>query len=103
MAAPEPNPEHTPDPDDFWALPPDGSANVMDDERWERLLQQPGVIVHYRNEELAKTPLRPIRTVGHISIEELRWLMGREPYGDEDDAWFSGVDDDPNDSSPGSR
>ena len=75
----------------------------MDEDRHQRLLQMPGVVVHYRNEELANTPLRPIRTVGHISIEELRRLMGREPYGDEEDAWFSGEDEEPTESSNGSR
>ncbi len=103
MAAPKPNSDRSLHPDDFWALPPDGSANVMDEERHQRLLQMPGVVVHYRDEELATTPLRPIRTVGHISIEELRRLMGREPSGDEDEAWFSGEDEEPTESSPSAR
>jgi hypothetical protein len=102
MAAPKPNPERIPDTDDFWTLPPDGSANVMDEERHQRLLQMPGVVVHRRDPNASLPPPTPIRTVGHITVEELRRLLGREPYGDEDDVWFQGEDDEPTESPTGS-
>lgn len=87
MAAPKPDPAPPPEPDDFWTLPPDGSANVLDDARWERMLRLPGVVVHRRNDELANRPITPIRTVGHMSIEEPRRLLGREPDDDWDNEW----------------
>src|SRR5215207_11258595 len=80
MAAPKPNPDRSLDPDDFWALPPDGSANVMDEERHQRLLKMPGVVVHRRDPNASLPPPTPIHTVGHITVEELRRLLGREPY-----------------------
>ena len=102
MAAPKPNPDRSLDPDDFWALPPDGSANVMDEERHQRLLKMPGVVVHRRDPNASLPPPTPIHTVGHITVEELRRLLGREPYGDEEDAWFQGEDDEPGESPTGS-
>ncbi len=98
MAAPKTDPDPSPEPDDFWALPPDGSANVLDEARWERMLRLPGVVVHHYDPTLAHQELRPITFVGKIEIDEFRRLLGREPYPgdgseDLDDTEFDDVDD----------
>jgi hypothetical protein len=85
MAAPKPKPDRTPDPDDFWTLPPDGSANVMDEERWERMLRLPGVIMHRRDPNAPIEPFVPADIVipGSMDYEDLMRLLGRRD--DEDD------------------
>lgn len=92
MAAPNPNPERKPDPDDFWALPPDGSANVMDEDRWERLLQMPGVVVHRRDPDALIEPFVPADIVipGSMDHEDLMRLLGRR---DDEDEILSGLID----------
>lgn len=85
MASPKPDPHHPPDPDDFWTLPPDGSANVLDEARWERMLRQPGVIVHRRDPNAPIEPFVPANIVipGSMDHEDLMRLLGRRD--DEDD------------------
>lgn len=98
MASPKPTPDPHPDTDDFWTLPPDASANVLDEARYERIERQPGVIVHRRNDALANKPVTPITTVGHMTVAELPRLLGRDPDYEEDNAWSAGGDD-PNPAS----
>ena len=92
MAAPKPKPDCNQDSDDFWALPPDGSANVMDEERWERLLRRPGVIVHRRDPNAPIEPFVPANIVipGSMDHEDLMRLLGRR---DDEDEVLSGLSD----------
>ena len=49
-----PKPKSFESPDGIWELPTDEDPVDVDEGRWDDLLQIPGVIVHRRNEELAK-------------------------------------------------
>ncbi|HUG60951.1 MAG TPA: hypothetical protein VMP03_03855 [Methylomirabilota bacterium] len=49
----------------------------FDEHRLEELLNQPGVIVHHRNPELAARTFPPLKLTGTMSMAELRWLLGR--------------------------
>ena len=71
MAAPKPSPDRTPEPDDFWALPPDASANVMDENRHQRLRQMTGVVDHRRYPNASRPQPTSTLTVGHISVDDL--------------------------------
>ena len=96
MAAPKPNPRNTPDPDDFWALPPDGSANVMDEEWWERMMRLPGVIVHRRDPNAPIEPFVPTNHVvpGSMDHEDLMRLLGRRDEEDDFLSFSTGRSDD---------
>lgn len=74
MAAPRPKNTS----DDFWGLPSPDEPLVFDERRLDALLAEPGVVVLKRDPERAKR-FKPIGTVGHISLEELRRLLGRDP------------------------
>ena len=83
MAAPRP--KHA--TDDFWGLPSPDEILVFDERRLDELLAEPGTVVLTRDPERAKR-FRPLGMVGHISLEELRRLLGREP----DDAVEAGTE-----------
>ncbi len=85
MASPKPDPDPSPETDNFWTLPPDGSANVLDEARWERMLRLPGVVVHRRDPNASIEPFVPANIVipGSMDHEDLMRLLGRRD--DEDD------------------
>ena len=91
MAVPKPNLKKP--REDYWDLAPEDAPVEFDERRFDELLKRPDVVVYPGDPALAKQ-FTPLKTVGQMSLEELRRLMGREPDPeDENDPWYLGEDD----------
>ncbi len=92
MAAPKPKPPAA----DPWGLPPEDRPLEFDERRFEEILEQPGVVVHQRNPELAHQQFKPISVVeGSMTVEDLLRLLGRrDPEGD----WMDWSEEEEHDS-----
>ncbi|HUG60950.1 MAG TPA: hypothetical protein VMP03_03850 [Methylomirabilota bacterium] len=71
-----------------WGFLSEDESVAFDEQRFADILNRPGVTVRQRNPELARTRFPPIGMVGHISVAELRRLLGREGDPEEEESGF---------------